>query len=152
MTTQKVTTYLSALGTTPEYQHVFSQVAELVKMQKAFSTIVPPNLAAASTLSHFSEEKLVIFVKNAAIASKLKQILPTVQAKLNKCGWKVTVIQITVQAHYYAEKGAISLNQYHTKHKTHLSQAGVDSLKQLVTSLPESELKQSIERLINTHK
>ncbi len=152
MTTQKVTTYLNSLGNTPEYQEIFSQVTQLMKMQQTFSKIVPPNLAEAATLGRISNGKLVIFVKNAAIASKLKQISPTIAAKFKKLGWEVTAIQITVQAHYHSENGSISTNQYFSKKRAHLSQAGVDNLKQFATTLPASELKQSIERLISKKK
>lgn len=151
MMTQKITTYFHSLNNIPEYQEIFSQVTQLTKMQKAFSSMVPANLAEPSTLGHFSNGKLSIFVKNAAIASKLKQLSPTLQMKFRQLGWEITAIQITVQAHYHTENSFILMNRHSSKKNPGLSQAGVDNLKQLASTLPDSELKQSIERLISKH-
>lgn len=152
MNAQKVMTYLHSLSTTPEYQEIFSQAAQLTRMQEVFSSIAPINLARLSTLGHFSSGKLVIFVKNAAIASKLKQISPTLKTKFRELGWEVTAIQITVQAYYYAENGSILTNKHFSKKNPGLSQVGMNNLKQLATTLPDSELKQSIEKLISKHR
>ena len=152
MATQKVNTFISILGRTPEYQELFAQINQLNDMQQIFSTIAPAYLAKRSVLGRFINGKLTIFVENGSIATKLKQISPSLLLKLQKLGWEVTAIQITVQAHYYAQNSAkFSKNEF-SKRKSQLSQAGMDNLGQLAAKLPSSELKDAIKSLLKNIK
>tara|TARA_R110002073_G_scaffold291773_4_gene456957 strand:- start:4612 stop:5067 length:456 start_codon:yes stop_codon:yes gene_type:complete len=151
MATQKVNTFISILGRTPEYKDLFTQVNQLNEMQQIFSTVVPTYLAKQSVLGRFINGKLSIFAENGSIATKLKQISPSLLLKLQKLGWKVTAIQITVQAHYYSQNSTKLLKSESSKKKLQLSQAGIENLGQLAAKLPNSELKNAIELLLKKH-
>jgi len=90
--------------------------------------------------------------ENGAIASKLKQISPSVLLKLQELGWEVTSIQILVQAHNFEKNKKTHTDKEHIKEKLKLSQTGKDCLSQLATTLPDSELKNTIQLFLKKHK
>ncbi len=90
--------------------------------------------------------------ENGAIASKLKQISPSVLLKLQELGWEVTSIQILVQAHNFEKNKKTHTDKGYIKEKLKLSQTGKDCLSQLATTLPDSELKNTIQLFLKKHK
>jgi hypothetical protein len=152
MSSHKIKTYLSMLGQTTEHQELFSRINQLNKMQQIFLTILPSYLAQSCNLGKISNRKLTVLAENGAIASKLKLISPSLLLQLQKLGWDITAIQISVQAHYYAKDSQTFINKERNKKKPKLSQTGIESLDQLATSLPDSELKNSIQSLLAKHK
>ncbi len=152
MSSHKIKTYLSMLGQTTEYQELFSYVNQLSKMQQTFVSIIPSYLAQSCNLGKISNGKLTVLAENGAIASKLKLISPSLLLQLQKLGWDVTTIQISVQAHYYAKNSQTFIKKERNEKKPKLSQTGIESLNQLANSLPLSELKNSIQSLLAKHK
>ena len=152
MTSYKVNSYLNLLGKTPEYENLFSLAHQLYADQLIFSKLVPAQLAQHCTLSRTSNGRLTIMAENGAIASKLKQISPSMLLKLQQLGWEVTSIQILVQAHNFGKNTKTLADKGYTKEKLKLSQAGKDCLSQLATTLPDSELKNTIQSFVKKHK
>ena len=151
MTSYKVNSYLNLLSKTPEYKNLFSLAQQLYADQLTFSKLVPMHLAQHCNLGQVSNGRLTIMAENGAIASKLKQISPSLLLKLQELGWEVTAIQILVQAHYIAKNTKPLADKGYIKKKIKLSQTGKDCLSQLVTTLPESELKNSIQLFLKKH-
>ncbi len=89
--------------------------------------------------------------ENGAIASKLKQVSPSLLLKLQELGWEVTAIQILVQAHNFAKNTKTLADKGYPKEKLKLSQAGKNCLSQLATTLPDSELKNTIQLFVKKH-
>ena len=152
MTSYKVNSYLNLLGKTPEYENLFSLAHQLYADQLIFSKLVPAQLAQHCVLSRTSNGKLTIMAENGAIASKLKQISPSVLLKLQELGWEVTSIQILVQAHNFAKNTKTLAGKGYPKKKLKLSQTGKDCLSRLATTLPDSELKNTIQSFVKKHK
>ena len=152
MTSYKVNSYLNLLGKTPEYENLFSLAHRLYADQLIFSKLVPVQLAQHCTLSRTSNGKLTIMAENGAIASKLKQISPSMLLKLQELGWEVTSIQILVQAHNFAKNTKTLADKGYAKEKLKLSQTGKDCLSQLATTLPDSDLKNTIQSFVKKHK
>lgn len=140
------------LGQTTEHQELFSRINQLNKMQQTFLTILPSYLAQSCHLGKILNRKLTVLAENGAIASKLKLIAPSLLLQLQKLGWDITAIQISVQAHYYAKNSPALIKKERDKKKPKLSQTGIESLEQLATSLTDSALKSSIQSLLATHK
>lgn len=90
--------------------------------------------------------------ENGAIASKLKQISPSLLLKLQELGWEVTAIQILVQANYATKNTKHLIDQEYEKKKIKLSQTGKDCLSQLAATLPDSELKNTIQLFLKKHR
>ncbi|MDO9312378.1 MAG: DUF721 domain-containing protein, partial [Nitrosomonas sp.] len=120
--------------------------------QLIFSKLVPAQLAQHCVLSRTSNGRLTIMTENGAIASKLKQISPSVLLKLQELGWEVTSIQILVQAHNFAKNTKTLAGKGYPKEKLKLSQTGKDCLSRLATTLPDSELKNTIQSFVKKHK
>ncbi|MEK7708618.1 MAG: DUF721 domain-containing protein [Pseudomonadota bacterium] len=152
MTSYKVNSYLNLLGKTPEYENLFSLAHQLYADQLIFSKLVPAQLAQHCVLSRTSNGRLTIMTENGAIAAKLKQISPSVLLKLQELGWEVTSIQILVQAHNFAKNTKTLAGKGYPKEKLKLSQTGKDCLSRLATTLPDSELKNTIQSFVKKHK
>ena len=152
MTSCKVNSYLNLLSKTPEYKNLFSLAHQLYADQLTFSELVPMHLAQHCNLGRISNGRLTIMAENGAIASKLKQISPSLLLKLQELGWEVTAIQILVQAHYIAKNTKPLADKGYTKKKIKLSQTGKDCLSQLATTLPESDLKNTIQLFLKKHQ
>ncbi len=151
MTSYKVDSYLKILGKTPEYKNLFSLAQQLHANQLIFSNLIPAHLVQHCTLGKITNGKLTIMAENGAIAFKLKQISPSLLLKLQKLEWEVTAIQILVQA-YHTTKNTKSLSHERHNKRIKLSQTGKDCLNQLATTLPQSELKDTIKLFLKKHQ
>lgn len=80
-----------------ELAHLWPAIANITALQKVCVTTLPQLFLYCSVL-HLETQKLVIAAPNAALASKLKQQLPKLQAALQKAGWQIEAIRIKVQA------------------------------------------------------
>ncbi|MBA2483994.1 MAG: DUF721 domain-containing protein [Nitrosomonas sp.] len=143
MATRKVNTYFRILGKEPEHEDLLLKIDKLNKIQQSSSKIIPSHLAEHCTIGLPTNGKLTIFAQNGAIATKLKQITPSVLKKIRNLGWEITSIQIATQAHSQAKNG----DKINPK-KRHLGQKGVTSLTQLAENLSDSPLKTAIESLL----
>ncbi|MET0210345.1 MAG: DciA family protein, partial [Burkholderiaceae bacterium] len=65
-------------------------------LQKDLRVILPPMYGGCDVLS-FQESVLVLAVPSSAVAAKLKQQLPKLQAGLQKKGWQVESVRIKIQ-------------------------------------------------------
>lgn len=143
MATRKVNTYFRILGKEPEHKDLFQKIDKISNIQRSMSKFIPPHLAKHCTIGLPTNGKLTIFAQNGAIATKLKQITPSVLKKIKNLGWEITSIQIATQANSQAKNGD-NINPS----KRHLGQTGVTSLTQLAETLSDSPLKSAIESLL----
>ncbi|MES2151032.1 MAG: DciA family protein [Pseudomonadota bacterium] len=68
----------------------------MASLQKDFADALPPMFGNCDVLS-FEDGQLVLATPSSAVAAKLKQQLPKVQAALQKRGWQVNAIRLKVQ-------------------------------------------------------
>ncbi len=118
---------------------LLTQVNRLQRFQASLSRHAPPTLATAATVSSFSDGIVVIGAANGAIAHKLRLVSTSLLEEFKKLDQEVTQIRITVQ-------GATAMPA-RTQKRALLPAVAVDSLEQLVTQLPESDLKTALARL-----
>lgn len=141
--TRKIGVYLNSLNESPEDHSLSHQINKLNEAQQIFSSIIPAQLIKHCTLGLPSDERLIIFAENGAVAARLKQLSPSLLRKAQKFGFEITSIQIAVQAYRHIHKADKSQIK-----KRQLSQSGKENLSQLAISLPASELKSAIESLL----
>lgn len=115
MTSQKVNVYLDVLGETPQYKNLFSVANTLYKKQLIFTKLIPEKLSPYCYIGRINENELTIIVKNGAVAAKLKQLSPSLLCKLQKIGWKITSIHVSVQGNFFDENIHSYEKQAHTK-------------------------------------
>lgn len=65
-------------------------------LQKDLRVVLPPMYGGCDVLS-FQDSVLVLAVPSSAVAAKLKQQLPKLQAGLQKKGWQVESVRIKIQ-------------------------------------------------------
>lgn len=68
----------------------------MASLQKDCSDALPPMFASCDVLS-FEQGQLTIATPTSALAARLKQQLPKLQAALCKRGWQVDAVRIKVQ-------------------------------------------------------
>lgn len=152
MASHKVNAYFHLLGKTPEYASLFTAAQKLHEDQSTFSKLIPAQLAQHCNLGQIADGRLTIVAENGAIAAKLKQISPSLLLKLQKLEWQVTAIQILVQADYAAKNTKSSARHGYSKKKLKLSASGKACLNQLAATLPDSELKNTIQSFVKKHQ
>jgi hypothetical protein len=76
--------------------HLWPTITNLAALQKECVAALPQLFLYCQVL-HLESEQLVVAAPNSALASKLKQQLPKLQAALQKAGWQINAIRIKVQ-------------------------------------------------------
>ena len=152
MATYKVNAYLNLLGKTPEYASLFTSAQKLREHQSTFFKLIPAQWAEHCALGGITDSRLTILAGNGAIAAKLKQISPSLLRKLQKLEWQITAIQILVQVNSAAKNTTLSTKYEYRKKNLRLSSRGKECLKQLAATLPDSELKSTIQSFIKKHQ
>ncbi len=148
----KVDSYLDLLSKTPEYASLLSSARQLHEAQSTFFKLIPAQLIPYCRMGRILDGKMTVLVENGAIASKLKQISPSLLVKLQQRGWEVTAFQILVQAHNSAGNSRPFKKQGHSKRKLKLSQTGKECLSQLAATMPDSELRNTLELFVEKHQ
>lgn len=75
------------------------------KLQQDCGAILPPIFDACEVMQ-VTDGQLTLSAPNAALASKLKQQCPKLQAQLQERGWQINAIRIKVQVRRSVEKAA----------------------------------------------
>ena len=120
------------------------QARQLDKLQRAFSKLVPPQLAKACAVGRHTQGAMLIYADNGAIAAKLKQLTPRLLVDFRKTGLEVSVIRVEVQVRpARPETPPIG---------SRISPAGLKSLESLASELPESPLREALDRLLKHHR
>jgi hypothetical protein len=76
--------------------HLWPAISHIAACQKACHAVLPQLFLYCQVL-RLDSNQLILSAPNSALASKLKQQLPKLQAHLEKTGWQVNAIRIKVQ-------------------------------------------------------
>lgn len=77
---------------------VLAHARLLVKLAGLYQEIVPAHLGEASCVANYKSRVVVIHASNGAVATKLRQLAPTLVDKLSKRGLECTSVLVKVQA------------------------------------------------------
>lgn len=105
-------------------------VNRLVALQKDCTAALPAMFSNCDILQ-FEGGQLVLATPNAALATRLKQQLPKLQADLQSRGWQITAIRLKMQV-------ARSLPPVVHMRQLSLPGTAVDAFAELSEALPES--------------
>lgn len=114
---------------------------KLATLQQHYLRIVPARLARASRVHWLTGRTLVLAADNSAVAAKLRQLAPDLAAQLGQMGDEVTGIQVKVQVDAQPRHGARSAERK-------LSQTGRRQMSELARELPDSPLKDALQRFV----
>jgi Dna[CI] antecedent, DciA len=104
----------------------------MASLQKEVRLILPPMYANCEALS-VQEGVLTLAVPSSAVAAKLKQQAPKLQAALQKKGWQVESVRIKIQV-----GRALPAEQETRRSSLELPPTAVQAFEELGESLPES--------------
>jgi hypothetical protein len=157
MSVRKINFYLDALSLAPDHRKLFANMQKLSSLQQVFFEIAPRQLAQFCTVGAFSEGNLTIRAANGAIATKIRQMVPSLLRKFEARGYEVTSIRIAVQAdcNSVTERDLLAASR---TAKRRIARTGLENLAQLANSLPEpasrspsvSPLKNALIALLET--
>ena len=117
---------------------------QLNSISRIWETVAPIGLALFCRVGRLDDGVLTLFADNGAIASKIKQQLPSLLEKLQQRGSEITGIRIEVQV-------KIPSPERSTTPKQAISPKSLASLERLDAELEESPLKEALTNLIKHH-
>ena len=143
MTARKLDTFLSE-PTSPLNQLALA-AQRLNPISRIWETVAPIGLARSCRVGRLDNGVLTLFADNGAIASKIKQQLPTLLEKFQQRGGQITGICLEVQV-------KIPLPEKVSAPKQGLSQKSLASLEKLYLELTDSPLKEALTNLIKRQR
>ena len=117
---------------------------QLNSVSRIWETVAPIGLALFCRVGRLDDGVLTLFADNGAVASKIKQQLPSLLEKLQQRGSEITGIRIEVQVN-------IASPVTPPTPKSAISKRSLGSLQSLSTGLDESPLKEALTNLIKRH-
>lgn len=139
MTARKLDTFFSEKAS--PLNRLAHAAQQLKTLSHIWETVAPIGLARSCRVGHLEDGILTLLADNGAIASKIKQQLPSLLEKLQKRGVKITGIRIEVQV-------KIPLRDTVVAPKKGISAQSLASLEKLDTELEASPLKEALTNLI----
>lgn len=140
-------TAIEWLGTDRHGANVLTMARNLLTLERALKTALPPGLAEACHVARLEDQRLTVAVPSAAYAARLRQLAPRTVAQLVRSGWNLTEIQVRVQA---------SLLQSRTKkpmpkQSNPLDSEGLEAFRSLQENLRPGPLADAVARLVARH-
>lgn len=120
---------------------VLAHARLLIKLTRLYEGIAPAHLGQASRVANYKAGIVVIHAVSGAVASKLRQMAPTLAEGFSRKGVECTGVQVKVQARE-EHKPARSSTQ------KPLSLRSSQELRGLSGSLPTSPLRSALENLL----
>lgn len=133
----------SFLSAAPNLQNLLQEAKKLLALQDAWNQIAPRPLTTASSVGAVRGKTLIIYASNGAVAAKLRQLAPSLLAKIQERGLEITAIRVDVQV----EAAAANRKQ---KNLT-ISRNALSNLEELEQSLAASPLKSALQTLVKRH-
>ncbi|MDP1682683.1 MAG: DUF721 domain-containing protein [Burkholderiales bacterium] len=114
-------------------------------ISRIWETVAPIGLARSCRVGRLDDGVLTLLADNGAIASKIKQQLPSLLEKLQQRGSEITGIRVDVQVKIPSPERASAPKQG-------ISQQSLASLEKLDNELEASPLKEALTNLIKHHR
>ena len=130
------------LASSGELQALSRQARRLAELQQVLFEAVPPALSKAARVKNCRGGTLVLLADNAAVAAKLRQLVPRLLLHLQIRAVEVTVIRVEVQVK------APQIGAGNDLTKRVLPTDAVKDFGKLSDALPPSPLKSALTRLV----
>ncbi len=122
----------------PALRSLLITAQSLAELQTQFQRAAPSYLAASCQVTGLHNGTLSIAAANGTIAAKLRQLSPDIASKLRQGGCEVSGIRVRVQVTYEVPRPKRTPRT--------LSQKARERLSSLSENLPDSPLKQALEK------
>lgn len=137
---------IGSLLATRELQGLSRKARRLMELQQVFFDSAPRSLARACRIKDYRTGTLFLSAENAAVATKLKQLAPSLLLNIRKREPEVTGIQVSVQVK------EVTNEPQSNSEKRPLSTDNIANFRKLSETLPESGLKAALTTLIRRHE
>lgn len=136
---------IGALLDTPELKPLARKAQRLAELHSVFLDCAPAPLCRASRVRDYHAGTLYLSADNAAVATKLRQLAPSLLLSIRKRAPEVTVIKIALQVREVTPRLA-------GKPRTHAGGIeNVEVFRALADKIPDSPLKAAVSRLVRRH-
>ncbi len=122
----------------PELRSLLNTYQALTELQQQFQRVVPAYFAEACQVTGLRNGTLSVAAANGTVAAKLRQLAPEIVTRLQDRGCEVSGIRVRVQVTYTVPKPK--------RAPRILSPKARDRLHELSEHLPDSPLKQALEK------
>jgi len=139
MAAHKIGEILADSGKLKVLSHAARRLAEL---ERLLSEAAPSALAEATRIKSFRAGTLVVSADNAAVAAKLRQLVPRLLSHIRERDPEVTGIRVEVQPTPLAYPRAVSPG------KSAIGTAALAGFQDLAERLSDSPLKTALRRLV----
>ncbi|HEU0219487.1 MAG TPA: DciA family protein [Gallionella sp.] len=134
--------FKSLLSGNQELRPLLAKAQALSALHRHFMGVAPPHLAQSSQVLGLQSGMLSIAVANAAIAAKLRQLVPELVVMLQNRGCEVSGIRVKVQVSF-------NLSQPVSPPRK-LGKTARDTLNEFNQTLGDSPLKLTLKKMIET--
>ena len=91
-------TLQQAVDQSPTLASLAALTRDTSERLRALDALIPAELRSAVQAGPVGEKDWCLLVRGRAAAAKLRQLLPTLQARLQSKGWEMSTIRIKVQS------------------------------------------------------
>jgi hypothetical protein len=120
---------------------VLAHARELRRLARLYREIAPAYLSGASRLVNYKSGTVIIHAANGAVATKLRQLAPTLADGFSRRGVECGGVEVKTRAGEFPTRALASTYKPLSVRTFHI----LDGLRD---SLPDSELRQAVETLI----
>jgi len=128
------------LGNEQSLRSLFKKTQTLAALQEHFVHAAPPYIGESSQVSGLIFGTLSVCVANNTVAAKLRHLAPEIVYALQDRGCEVNEIRVKVQVAYAAVKPKRTPRALTSKAR--------NALSELSESLPDSPLKNAVEKMM----
>ena len=121
--------------------NVLAHARLLLRLAHLYEQIAPAHLRQASKIANYKSGIIIIHAASGAVATKLRQLATTLAEGFAKRGVECNGVQVKVNATEISTQSRTSVPKP-------LSERSSRTLEELRDSLPDSDLRQAIETLI----
>ncbi|RYF75132.1 MAG: hypothetical protein EOO22_05485 [Comamonadaceae bacterium] len=91
-------TLQQAVEQSPTLASLATRSADTQNRLRSIQSLIPPELRPAVQAGPVGEKDWCLLVEGSAAAAKLRQLLPSLQARLRMKGWEVCAIRLKVRS------------------------------------------------------
>jgi hypothetical protein len=132
---RKIDFYLNSSG---RLRALTEQARRLAELQQVFLKVAPQSLTQASCVKLLRAQTLVLLAGNAAVAAKLKQLVPRLLTAYGKQAFEITSIHVEVQVDDGSQQPPTS------RRTRRLSTESIKDLEALADGMEDSPLKRAL--------
>ncbi|MCC7005982.1 MAG: DUF721 domain-containing protein [Ottowia sp.] len=128
---------------------LFDEVRRLAQLEQDVRAYLPPairgQISTGGLRGQAPHAELVLIVTSSSVATRVRQNLPSLLRYLQSKGWNLSGLRIRMQPDLIVDHDK---NRLIPRKQAMLSVAGLDSLKDLQSSLTDSPLRNALSALL----